>query len=99
MRDTPAPGDKGGETSDKPSDWRPIGLLNVGTQLIHHVVNYRLTTITEVENLIVPGQDGGRAGRDVDLNQLKLDFLRSAALGPGDHHERSETVKTEDDTN
>ena len=52
---------KGGETSDKPSDW--IGLLNVGTQLVHHVINYRLTTITEVENLIVPGQDGGRAGR------------------------------------
>jgi hypothetical protein len=49
---------KGGETSDKPSDWRPIGLLNVGTQLVHHVINYRLTTITEVENLIVPGQDG-----------------------------------------
>jgi len=61
---------KGGETSDKPSDWRPIGLLNVGTQLVHHVINYRLTTITVVENLIVPilGQDGGRAGRGVDLN-------------------------------
>ena len=66
---------KGGETSDKPSDWRPIGLLNMGTQLIHHAVNYRLTTITEVENLIVPGQDGGRAGRGVDLNQLKLDWI------------------------
>jgi hypothetical protein len=61
---------KGGETSDKPSDWRQFGLLNVGTQLVHHVINYRLTTITEVENLIVPilGQDGGRAGRGVDLN-------------------------------
>ena len=46
---------KGGETSDKPSDWRPIGLLNVGTQLVHHVINYRLTTITEVENLIRAG--------------------------------------------
>ena len=63
---------KGGDTSDRPSDWRPIGLLNVGTQLVHHVINYRLTTITEVENIIVPGQDGGRAGRGVDLNQLKL---------------------------
>jgi hypothetical protein len=47
----------------------------MGTQLIHHAVNYRLTTITEVENLIVPGQDGGRAGRGVDLNQLKLDWI------------------------
>ncbi len=70
---------KGGDTSDKPSDWRPIGLLNLGIQLIHHVINYRLTTITEVENLIVPGQDGGRAGRGVDLNQLNLDWITSEA--------------------
>ena len=67
------------DISDKPSDWRPIGLLNVGTQFVHHVINYRLTTITEVENLIVPGQDGGRAGRGVDLNQLKLDWITSEA--------------------
>jgi hypothetical protein len=66
---------KGGDTSDKPSDWRPIGLLNVGMQLVHHIINYRLTLITEAENLIVPGQDGGRAGRGVDLNQLKLDWV------------------------
>ncbi len=65
--------------ADKPSDWRPIGLLNVGTQLVHHVINYRLTTITEVENIIVPGQDGGRAGRGVDLNQLKLEWITSEA--------------------
>jgi hypothetical protein len=58
---------KGGETSDKPSDWRPIGLLNVWMQRIHHVINYRLTVIREVENITVPGQDGGRAGRGVDL--------------------------------
>jgi hypothetical protein len=42
-------------------------------QLVHHIINYRLTLISEAENLIVPGQDGGRAGRGVDLNQLKLD--------------------------
>jgi hypothetical protein len=70
---------KGGDTSDKPGDWRPIGLLNVGIQLIHHVINARLTGITEAENLIVPGQDGGRAGRGVDLNQLKLDWITSEA--------------------
>jgi hypothetical protein len=35
--------------------------------------------IPEVENLIVPGQDGGRAGRGVDLNQLKLDWITSEA--------------------
>ena len=70
---------KGGDTSEKPSDWRPIGLLNVGIQLIHHVINARLTSITEAENLIVPGQDGGRAGRGVDLNQFKLDLITSEA--------------------
>ena len=37
-------------------------------QLIHHVINYRLTLITEVENM-ASGQEGGRAGRGVDLNQ------------------------------
>jgi hypothetical protein len=66
---------KGGDTSSKPSDWRPIGLLNVCIQsLVHHVVNYRLTVNTEAENLIVPCEDEeGRAGRGVDLNQPKLD--------------------------
>jgi hypothetical protein len=58
---------------------RPVGLLNVGVQLIHHIINARLTTITEAENLIVPGQDGGRAGRGVDLNQLKIDWITSEA--------------------
>jgi hypothetical protein len=48
-------------------------------QLVHHIINYRLTLITEAENLIVPGQDGGRAGRGVDLNQLKLDWVTSEA--------------------
>jgi len=70
---------KGGETSDKPSDWRPIGLLNVGIQLLHHVINSRLTIITEAGNIIVPGQDGGRARRGVDLNQLKLDWITNEA--------------------
>jgi hypothetical protein len=70
---------KEGDTSDKSSDWRPIALLNVCMQLIHHVVNYRLTVITVVENLIVPGQGGDRAGRGVDLNQLKLDWITSEA--------------------
>jgi hypothetical protein len=68
---------KGGDTIDKPSDWRPIGLINVGIQLIHHIINTMLTNITEAENLIVPGQDGGRAGRGVDPNQLKIDWITS----------------------
>lgn len=62
---------KDGNTSDKPSDWRPIGLLNVCMQLLHHIVNYRMTVITEVKNILVSGQDGER-GAGVDLNQIKL---------------------------
>jgi len=49
-------------------------------QLVHHVVNYRLTVITEAENLIAPGQDGGRAGRRVDLHQLKLDRRKKGVV-------------------
>jgi hypothetical protein len=46
---------------------------------LKNVINYRLTLITEVENLMSPGQDGGRAGRGVDRNQLKLDWVTSEA--------------------
>ncbi len=66
---------KGSETSDKPRDWKPIGLLNVCMQFVHHVVNCRLTVITEMENITVPSQYGEPAGRSVDLNQLKLDLI------------------------
>jgi hypothetical protein len=59
---------------------RPIGLFNVCMQLVHHVVNYRLTVITEAENLIAPGQDGGRAGRGVDLHQLKPDGRKKGVV-------------------
>ena len=31
---------------------RPIGLLNVGIQLLHHVINYRLTVITQAEMMM-----------------------------------------------
>jgi hypothetical protein len=70
---------KGGDTGDKPSDWRPIGLMNVSMQLLHHIINYRLTVITEMENILVPGQDGGRGGRNVDLNQLKIGWITKEA--------------------
>ena len=59
----------------------PCTLLNVGIQLLHHVINYRLTTITERQRtvIIVPGQDGGRSGQGVDLNQLKLNWITNEA--------------------
>jgi hypothetical protein len=48
-------------------------------QLAHLVINYRPTVITETENLIAPGQNGGRSGRGVDFNQLKFDWITSEA--------------------
>ena len=48
-------------------------------QLVYHVINSRLTEITEKENLIVPGQNGGRRERGVDLNQTKLDWITREA--------------------
>ena len=70
---------KGGDTNDRPSDWRPIVLLNTCMQLVYHVINCRLTEITEKENLIAPGQAGGRQGRGVDVNQAKMDWLTQEA--------------------
>jgi hypothetical protein len=77
VRDTPASQRRGnqGQAEGLETDWSP----QCGTQLVHHVINYRLTFITEGENLIVPGQHGGRAGRGVALNQLKLDWITSEA--------------------
>jgi len=50
-------------------------------QLVHHMINYRLTVITEAQNLIAPrrGLDCGRTGRGVD-HQLQLDWITSKRL-------------------
>jgi hypothetical protein len=53
--------------------------LNTCMQLVYHVINCRLTEITEKENLIAPGQAGGRQGRGVDVNQAKMDWLTQEA--------------------
>jgi hypothetical protein len=63
---------KGGSTSDKASDWRPVVLLNCTNQLIMHVLNARLRDIVERANILEPGQAGGRRGRGTDLNLCKL---------------------------
>jgi len=63
---------KGGTTSDKASDWRPVVLLNCTNQLIMHVLNARLRDIVERSDILEPGQAGGRKGRGTDLNLCKL---------------------------
>ena len=47
---------KGGNTSDKASDWRPVVLLNCTNQLIMHVLNARLRDIVERADILEPGQ-------------------------------------------
>ena len=63
--------DKGGSTSDKASDWRPVVLLNCTNQLIMHVLNARLREIVERADILEPGQAGGRRGRGTDLSLCK----------------------------
>ena len=63
---------KGGTTSDKASDWRPVVLLNCTNQLIMHVLNAKLRDIVELADIWEPGQAGGRKGRGTDLYLCKL---------------------------
>ena len=70
---------KGGSTSDKASDWRPVVLLNCTNQLIMHVLNARLREIVERANILEPGQAGGRRGRGTDLNLCKLVWIMQEA--------------------
>ena len=63
---------KGGNTSDKASDWRPVVLLNCTNQLIMHVINARLRDIVEQADILEPGQAGEGKDRGTDLNLRKL---------------------------
>ena len=70
---------RGGSTSDKASDWRPVVLLNCTNQLIKHVLNARLRDIVERADILESGQAGGRKGRGTDLNLCKLVWIMQEA--------------------
>jgi len=74
---------KGGETADRPSDWRPVVLLNSTNQLIMHILNSRLRNIVERAGLIEPGQAGGRQGRSTDINMSRLSWVTREAQAQG----------------
>jgi len=57
---------KGGGTN-KPSDQRPVVLLNSVNQLLNYVINERLKKIVEPANILEPGHGGGRQGRCVGI--------------------------------
>jgi hypothetical protein len=63
---------KGGATSDKTSDLRPIILLNSTHQLVSHIINERLTDVIERDNLLGVEQGGFRRDNITDRNACKL---------------------------
>ena len=69
---------KGGNTN-KPSDQRPVVLLNSVYQLLIYVINERLKKIVEPANILEPGQGGGRQGRCVGINMQKVHLIQQEA--------------------
>ena len=68
---------KGGKTSDKAGDWRPVVLLNCTNQLIMHVLNARLRDIVERADILEPGQVGGRrTWHGSEFMQVSMDNAR-----------------------
>ena len=65
-----------GEGTNRPSDQRPVVLLNSVYQLLNYVTNERLKKIVEPVNILEPGQGGGRQGRCVGINMQKVHFIQ-----------------------
>jgi len=57
---------KGGGTN-RPSNQRPVVLLNSVCQLLNYVINERLKKFVEPANILEPGQGGGKQGRSVGI--------------------------------
>jgi hypothetical protein len=70
---------KGGVSTDRAGDYRPVVLLNSLFQLISYVIQEHLVRIVEVSNILEPGQGGFRARRGCDINTHKLDFITREA--------------------
>jgi len=73
---------KGGSTN-RPSDQRPVVLLNSVYQLLNYVINERLKKNVEPANILEPGQGGDRQGRCVGINMQKVHFIQQEAWRQG----------------
>ena len=73
---------KGGGTN-RPTDQRPVVLLNSVYQLLNYVLNERLRKIVESANILEPGQGGGRQGRCVGINMQKVHFIQQEVRRQG----------------
>ena len=74
---------KGGSTAHKPSDWRPVVLLNTVNQLVMHILNQRLKGIVEKEGWLEAGQAGSRTMKGTDVNWNKLEHVIREAKKQG----------------
>jgi len=73
---------KGGGTN-KPSDQRPVVLLNSVYALLNYFINERLKKIVEPANILEPEQGAGRQGRCVGINMQKVHFIQQEARRQG----------------
>jgi len=62
--------------TNKPSDKRPVVLLNSVYQLLNYVINEQLKKIVKPANILEPGQGGGRQGRCIGINMQKVHFIQ-----------------------
>ncbi len=70
---------KGGGSTVRAENYRPIVLLNSRFQLVSYIIQERLVRIVEGSNILEPGQGGFRARRGCDINMHKLDFITREA--------------------
>ena len=74
---------KGGSTAHKPSDWRPVVLLNTVNQLVMHILHQRLKGIVEKEGWLEAGQAGSRTMKGTEVNWNKLEHVIREAKTQG----------------
>ena len=72
-----------GSGTNKPSDQRPVLLLNSVYQLLNYVINKRLKKNVDPANILEPGQGGGRQWRCVGINMQKVHFIQQEARRQG----------------
>jgi hypothetical protein len=66
---------KGGGSTVRAENYRPVVLLNSLFQLVSYIIQERLVRIVEGSNILEPGQGGFRVSRGCDINMHKLDFI------------------------
>jgi len=69
--------------TNRPSNQRPVVLLNSVYQLLNYVINERLKKIVRPANILEPRQGGGKQGCCIGTNMQKVHFIQQEARGQG----------------